>query len=122
MKQPVDDSVSEIEVDGFKVVYRVAGEGPPVVFLHGFFGDHRVWRSQFELADEFKVIAWDAPGCGGSSTPPPTFAMSDYAHVLEGFIDALGIAPAHLVGNSFGGTLALELAIRRPDLVKSIVA
>ncbi len=69
------DPVQQVEVDGLRIAYRREGLGAPVIFLHGFFGDHRVWRCQLELADEYTVVAWDAPGCGGSSVPPPTFGI-----------------------------------------------
>ena len=91
------------------------------MFLHGFFGDHRVWRRQFELADEYKVVAWDAPGCGGSTAPPADWALSDYARCLGRFIEALGLERPHLVGNSFGGSLAIQLYDSEPDLVASMV-
>jgi pimeloyl-ACP methyl ester carboxylesterase len=114
-------SVQHVEVDGLRLAYQREGQGPPVVFLHGFFGDHRVWRRQFELADEYTVVAWDAPGCGGSSGPPPAFGMPQYADTLATFIRALELDRPHLVGNSFGGTLALELAVRHPSIPRSLV-
>lgn len=113
--------VRHVEVDGSQIVYQRKGDGPPVVFLHGFFGDHRVWRRQFELADEYTVVAWDAPGCGGSAVPPPTFGMPEYADTLAKFIHALGLERPHVVGNSFGATLALELALRHPAIPRSLV-
>lgn len=99
-----------IDVSGIRIAYRQLGDGVPALLLHGFFGDSRVWRRQFELADDYKLIAWDAPGCGGSSLPPQTYRMGDYAECLAEFIDALGLEQPHLVGNSFGGALALALA------------
>src|SRR5919197_683220 len=119
--RPGDGSVPQVEVDGLRVTYQREGGGPPVIFLHGFFGDHRVWRRQLELADEYTVVAWDAPGCGGSSVPPPAFRMADYADLLARFIRTLGLERPHVVGNSFGGTLALELAIRHPAIPRSLV-
>ena len=92
-----------------------------MVLLHGFFGDARVWRRQFELADDYRVIAWDAPGCGGSSRPPETFRIADYADALAGFIRALDTERPHLVGNSFGGALALALEARYPGTARSLV-
>ena len=63
---------SLIEVGGRKIAYRRAGGGHPLVLLHGAWSDGREWRPQLaELPDEFDVIAWDAPGCGGSDDPPP---------------------------------------------------
>lgn len=106
---------------GLQITYRMEGEGPPVVLLHGFFGDHRVWRRQFELAESFTVVAWDAPGCGGSSVPPADFRIADYADCLAGFIEALGLERPHILGNSFGGTLALALAAQYPSVPRSLV-
>lgn len=103
------------------MAYRSLGEGLPVVFLHGFFGDARVWRQQFELANSYRVIAWDAPGCGGSSQADRLFAMADYAECLGGFIQALHLDRPHLVGNSFGGALALSLAAQHPRIARSLV-
>src|SRR5919204_4771035 len=102
--------VQYVEVDGLQIAYQRKGDGPPVVFLHGFFGDHRVWRRQLELTDSFTVVAWDTPGCGGSTVPSPTFQMRDYADTLAKFLAAIGLERPHLVGNSFGGTLALQLS------------
>jgi pimeloyl-ACP methyl ester carboxylesterase len=61
----------DIQADGLRIAYERAGEGPPIVLLHGHVGDGRsTWRSQTdELADEFTVVAWDAPGAGRSSDP-----------------------------------------------------
>src|SRR5437879_8071585 len=107
--------MEQLEVGGHRIAFRRAGSGPALVLLHGFFGDSRVWRWQLEaLSDEFTVVAWDAPGCGGSSDPPAGFRMADYADSLAGLIRWLGLDGASVVGVSFGGTLALELALRHP--------
>jgi len=111
-----------VDVNALRIAYRKEGNGQPVVFLHGFFGDHRVWRWQYELADQYTVVSWDAPGCGRSSSPPANFRMSNYADCLASFIQALELGRPHIVGNSFGGTLALELCVRHPDVIRSVVA
>ena len=113
--------MSQIEINGLRITYRIEGEGRPLVLLHGFFGDHRVWRTTFELADQYQVVAWDAPGCGESSTPPPDWRLTDYARCLAAFIEALGFTRPHLVGNSFGGSLALQLYALDPSLTRSLV-
>ncbi|CAN5804044.1 hypothetical protein BH24ACT2_BH24ACT2_10470 [soil metagenome] len=65
------DAVEHVEVLGLQVAYRRAGEGPLLVLLHGGLCDSRVWRVQLEeLSDEYTVVAWDAPGCRGSSDRP----------------------------------------------------
>jgi pimeloyl-ACP methyl ester carboxylesterase len=91
------------------IAYRRAGQGPPLVLLHGFTLDSRIWRRQLEdLSDEFSVVAWDAPGAGASPDPPSPFTMADWAHCLAGFLDVMGIERAHILGMSWGGVLAQE--------------
>ena len=103
-----------IDVDGHSIAYERAGSGPPLVLLHGYVGDGpATWRRQLDaLCDEFTVVAWDAPGAGGSSDPPETFGMVGYADCLAGFIGALGLGRPHVAGLSFGGALALALCHR----------
>jgi pimeloyl-ACP methyl ester carboxylesterase len=114
--------VDAVEIDGLEIAFALVGTGPPLVLLHGGASDHREWRPQLHgLADAFTVIAWDAPGCGGSSDPPPSFRMADYARVLARLIERLALGRPHVAGLSWGSTLALELWRRRPDLVRSLV-
>jgi pimeloyl-ACP methyl ester carboxylesterase len=110
-----------VEAGGLRIAYEREGAGRPIVFLHGFFGDHRVWRRQRELADQYTFVAWDAPGCGASAIAPEGIRMPEFTDLLAEFIDRLGLAQPHLVGNSFGGTLALQLASRHPELARSVV-
>lgn len=110
------------EVEGFRIGYRRAGEGPGLLLLHGGWSDSREWRRQLEgLSDEFSVVAWDAPGCGRSSDPPEVFSLADYADVVAGLIRVLGLGRPHLVGLSFGGGLAIEVVHRHPEAIRSLV-
>lgn len=110
------------EVGGLSVAYQRAGDGPPLVLLHGFTHDSRAWRPQLEgLADQFTVIAWDAPGAGQSPDPPETFGIGDWADCLAGFLDAVDVTSAHIVGLSWGGLLAQEFYRRHPARVRSLV-
>jgi pimeloyl-ACP methyl ester carboxylesterase len=115
--------MDQVEIGGLRITYRRAGEGPPLVLLHGGFGfDSRSWRRQLDsLSDEFTVVAWDAPGFGGSSDPPATFRLPDYADCLAGFIGALGLESPHVLGLSFGAALALELYRRHPAVPQTLV-
>jgi pimeloyl-ACP methyl ester carboxylesterase len=112
-----------VEVHGLRIAYEYTGDGPPLVLVHGYVGDgHGTWYAQLEeLSDEFTVIAWDAPGVGRSSDPPPAFRLADYADCLAAFVEALGLERAHVAGLSFGGALALELYRRHPGVPKSLV-
>jgi pimeloyl-ACP methyl ester carboxylesterase len=114
-------SASTVRVAGLDVVYDRAGEGPPLVLVHGAGGDAREWRPQTaSLSDEFTVIAWDEPGAGRSADVPADFGLAGYAMALGAVIDTLG-RPAHVCGLSWGGTVALELYRRRPQSVATLV-
>ena len=111
-----------VNAGGHRIAYERHGEGPPLVLLHGYVGDRRMWQPQIDaLSDEFTVVAWDAPGYGGSSDPPEDFALSDFADCLATFIDALDLGRPHVLGLSFGGGLALELFNRHPALPSTLV-
>ena len=111
-----------VEVGGLNIAFERAGTGPAVVLAHGFVGDARsTWGGQIDaLSDEFTVIAWDAPGAGGSTDPPEDFGMDAYADCLADFLRALRIERAHLVGLSFGGALVLAAFHRHRGLASSL--
>jgi pimeloyl-ACP methyl ester carboxylesterase len=114
--------MSEVPVGGLGIAYAQAGSGPPLVLLHGGFSDRGDWSQQFEaLSDEFTVYAWDTPGCGGSADPPESWRMSDYADCVAGWLAAIDVDRAHLLGLSWGTTLALEVYRRHPDLPASLI-
>jgi pimeloyl-ACP methyl ester carboxylesterase len=111
-----------IDVLGLRIAFERRGDGPPVLLLHGGVSDHREWRRQLDaLADAFTLVAWDAPGNGASDDPPPTWRMPEYADCLAAFAAALGLVRPHVVGLSFGGTLALELYRRHQGVPRSLV-
>jgi pimeloyl-ACP methyl ester carboxylesterase len=105
------------------VTCREAGEGPPLVLLHGIGSGAASWAAQLEaLSDRFHVVAWDAPGYGGSdalSAAEP--AAADYAETLAAFLDALGIDAARLVGHSLGALMACAFASRNPGRVSGLM-
>jgi pimeloyl-ACP methyl ester carboxylesterase len=114
--------LARAEVNGHSVAYRHAGEGSPLVLLHGFLCDSRCWRTQLAgLSDRFRVVAWDAPGAGSSSDPPDSFSITDWAQCLAGFLDVVGIERAQVLGLSWGGILAQEFYRLYPDRVLALV-
>jgi pimeloyl-ACP methyl ester carboxylesterase len=111
-----------VEVNGLRIAYRRAGDGPPLVLLHGFISDSRVWQHQLDdLSGDFDVIAWDAPGCGESDDPAEDFTMAQFAECLAGLLDHAGVASAHLLGLSWGGTCILEFYRIYSRRVRSII-
>jgi 3-oxoadipate enol-lactonase len=107
---------------GFKIHYVEQGEGPTIVFAHGFVMDHTMFAPQFEdLPDDHRCLAWDMRGHGHSDCPPGPWTMQDTVVDLISFIEETNAAPCHLVGMSWGGMIALRVALQREDLVRSLV-
>ncbi len=114
--------MDHVEVGGLRIAFERVGAGPPLVLLHGFAGDHREWSHQIDdLSHDFTVVAWDAPGSGGSQDPPESFRMPDYADALVGFLDSLRLGHPHVAGLSFGSALALETYRRHSRAPRSLV-
>src|SRR5215210_2901680 len=114
--------VEAVRANGPELAYERAGEGPPLVFVHGAAVDGRMWQPQLAaLADEFTVVAWDEPGAGRSSDLPAACGLPDYANCLAALIKAVALGPAHVAGLSWGGTVVLELYRRHPGLVATLI-
>jgi pimeloyl-ACP methyl ester carboxylesterase len=114
--------VDRVETGIGIIAYRRAGVGPALVLLHGGLSDGRSWAPQLQsLTNEYDVVAWDAPGCGGSADPSGDLRLDDYADAVAALIHAVGVAPVHLAGHSFGAGLAIKVSTRHPDLVRSLV-
>ena len=114
--------LQDVDVGGLRIASATAGEGPPLVLLHGGWVDSRMWRPQLEaLARDFTVTAWDTPGCGRSSDPTGDWAMADYADCLAAWLNAARIERPHVLGLSWGGALALELYSRHPQVPSSLL-
>jgi pimeloyl-ACP methyl ester carboxylesterase len=114
--------MAEFKGRGFKIHYVEEGEGEPIVFLHGLGLDHTMFVAQFEdLPDSYRCIALDLRGHGHTASPDGRWTISDLAADVIAFIEDVDAAPCHLVGMSWGGMVAMQVAIDRPDLVRSLV-
>jgi len=115
-----------VDAAGIKTNYLEAGEGPPLVLVHGSgpgVTAYANWRLNMPaLSRHFRVLAPDMAGFGFSDKPPgAAYGMAGWVDQLIGFLDALGIARASLVGNSFGGGLAIRMAADHPARVDRLV-
>ncbi|MCW2992434.1 MAG: hypothetical protein JWM73_3028 [Solirubrobacterales bacterium] len=115
--------IHNVRLPGRRVSTLTMGEGPDVLLLHGLGGTK---SSFFDTAaalsrDGYRVHAIDFPGFGGSSKPATApYSARWFAETVVGTMDALEIDRAHLIGNSMGGRVALEVGMRFPDRVRAL--
>lgn len=104
-----------------ELAYRVAGDGKPVIFLHGLWNSSAVWKRAFDLfSPHYRLYAPDLPGHG--QTPPRLpWRLREVAAMLGAWMRSLEIPPATFVGHSMGGALAIMLAAAEPQLVDRLV-
>ncbi len=116
-------AVAVRRVNGVELFYEVTGRGDPLVLVHPSWGDHHSWDPVVTaLGDSFEVVVYDRRGHSQSERPAGPGSVQEDADDLAELIDALGLAPAHVVANSFGSIVALNAAIRRPDVFATLVA
>ncbi|MDX6690869.1 MAG: hypothetical protein QOG15_2326 [Solirubrobacteraceae bacterium] len=111
-----------VPVQGKLVNVLDIGEGPALVFLHGLAGCWQNWLEVLpDLAREHRVIAIDFPGFGHSEMPTDPISIPGYSRMLDELLAALAIGSATIVGNSMGGFVAADMAIRFPHRVERLV-
>jgi pimeloyl-ACP methyl ester carboxylesterase len=111
-----------VTVDGRRVNVVELGSGSPIVFIHGLSGSWQNWLEQVPVfAREHRVIAFDLPGFGASEMPDEKISISGYGRFVNALLDELGVGAAAMVGNSMGGFIGIELAIRFPERVERLV-
>jgi pimeloyl-ACP methyl ester carboxylesterase len=112
----------DVEVEGLPIRYLTVGTGPPLVLLHGAGDNTLDWRWVMpHLAATHRVYAPDLPGSPDSARPTVDYSPVFFERFLAAFVDALEIGPATFVGNSFGGLIALRLALSEPARVTALI-
>jgi len=112
-----------IDANGLELYYEMAGVGPRLLFISGTGGDLRKPPKLTEgpVANVFEVLAYDQRGLGQSEVPPGPYSMAQYADDAAALLDALDWDDCAVLGASFGGMVAQELAIRHPGRVRRLV-
>ena len=112
----------QIELHGRRVIYRVAGSGPPVVLIHGMLNSSSHWRRvALELASDHTVIAPDLIGHGDSAAPRGDYSLGAHAASIRDLLAAIGIDRATIVGHSLGGGVAMQFFYQFPQRVERLV-
>jgi 3-oxoadipate enol-lactonase len=117
-----EERVSEFRGTRLRALVGGPPDGPPVVLLHGLGGSRSNWAFLApELARTRRVLVVDLPGHGRSSALPAAPGLGPYADRVAKLVETERLAPADLIGHSFGGLVGIRLAARRPELVRSLV-
>jgi pimeloyl-ACP methyl ester carboxylesterase len=112
---------SLVELNGCKVRVRRAGSGPVLLFLHGASGMPAILPCLHKLAERFDVVVPEHPGYGRSGEPEWLENIHDMAYFYLDFLEKLDLKEVLLIGNSMGGWIALEIAVRSTERIKSMV-
>lgn len=112
-----------VKVNGANIYYEEHGSGPEtIVFAHGLLWSGRMFRRQVEaLEDRFRCVTFDFRGQGQSEVTESGYDMDTLADDAAALIEKLEYDPCHFAGLSMGGFIGMRLAIRRPDLLKSLI-
>ncbi len=112
----------QITLHGRRVIYRIAGSGPPVVLIHGMLNSSSHWQSvALDLAHEHTVVAPDLIGHGDSAAPRGDYSLGAHAASIRDLLAAIGIDRASIVGHSLGGGVAMQFFYQFPQRVERLV-
>jgi pimeloyl-ACP methyl ester carboxylesterase len=111
----------EMELHGHRVIYRIAGDGPPVVLIHGMVNSSKHWeRVALELADRYTVVAPDLLGHGDSAAVRGDYSLGAHAYSIRDLLTTIGIDRATVVGHSLGGGIAMQFFYQFPQRVERL--
>jgi pimeloyl-ACP methyl ester carboxylesterase len=111
----------EIELHGHRVIYRIAGDGPPVVLIHGMVNSSKHWEQvALGLADRYAVVAPDLLGHGDSAAVRGDYSLGAHACSIRDLLTTIGIDRATVVGHSLGGGIAMQFFYQFPQRVERL--
>lgn len=110
--------MSEIDANGVRLHYEMAGDGPPLIFVHGMCGRGAVWADQLErLSGQFTCVAYDRRGHGSSSDGEEAHSVPLHGDDFAALVEALGLAPVVYVGSSGGARIGVDVVLRHPEVL-----
>ena len=113
----------QVLINNLKINYKIAGQGPAILILHGWGGSSDSWiEVQRALSEKgYRVIAPDFSGFGKSITPPDPWGIKEYAEIILKFAEKLRLNEFILLGHSFGGRIAIRLAAEHPEKIEKLI-
>ena len=113
-------SINILRIKSGKISYRDLGNGETLFLLHGLAGSSESWKYQFsKFSPSYRVVAWDAPGYGGSDALPPN--INSFSSALKDLFDNLKLPKVTLLGHSMGGIIAANFAAKNPNRIKCLL-
>jgi len=111
-----------VKVNGIDIYYEIHGSGEPLLLIEGLGYSSWMWYKQIPaLSRKYQVVLFDNRGAGNTDKPDSEYTIEIMADDAAGLLRTLGTGPVHVLGISLGGFIAQELALRHPDLVRSLV-
>jgi pimeloyl-ACP methyl ester carboxylesterase len=118
----MEGQLDHVSIHGHGMAYRMEGSGPALLLLHGIAGSSRTWRDVIpRLTDRFTVVAPDLMGHGQSQKPVGDYSLGAFASGIRDLLEVLDIDRASVVGQSFGGGVAMQLAYQHPEQCERLV-
>ena len=111
----------QLRIRGLRIHAQVHGEGEPLLLFSGIWGEARLWDRLLPHLPGFQTIAFDPPGIGRSQRPRHPLSMWSLAQMGTAVLDELGVGAAHVLGASFGGAVAQQMAFSHPSRVRRLV-
>ncbi len=121
MSPPHEPKVEEIGLGAQRLRVSVEGSGPPVLLIMGFAGSLELWAPLRAQLPDRQIVSFDAPGTGGSKASPWPLTIPGLARLVDRLCGALGFPTLDVIGYSFGGIVAQQLAARHPGRVRRLV-
>ncbi len=112
----------KVQANGILMNYELSGSGPTLVLIHGFTDNLKMWYHQVpEFSRGYRVLTYDVRGFGRTEPSPGPYSMALFAEDLYQLLSALNLLPAHVLGYSMGGRIALEFCLRHPESTLSLI-
>ena len=119
--RPLIERGTHTSVQGLRTRVEVKGDGPPLLLLNGIWGELAAWHRVQPYLSGFRTISFDGPGIGDTEIPPYPMSLPALAHFALAVLDAVGERKAHVLGMSFGGIVAQQVATIAPNRVDRLV-